>query len=156
MSRLSDGSHKRDIRPRAQWSGRPSWSPDGRELVFSKCDETIFTDIDECVTYGVYRIRRDGTRVRRVVTGRGPSWSPDGKSIAFEHAMPQRRSTGSRCYGIYTKWLGGRRIHPIRPRRPRCPVRYENPWNVAFSTRRPAHPVHRPVLALDHAPGRLA
>src|SRR3954452_25749 len=138
-----DGSHERDIRPRAQWSGRPSWSPGGRELAFSECDRTIFTDVDECVTYGVYRVRRDGTHLRRLATGRGPSWSPDGRSIAFERAMPQRRSTGNRCYGIYTKRLRTGRPHPIRPRRPRCPVNYENPWNVAFS------PDGRRVLFID-------
>jgi hypothetical protein len=57
--------------------------------------------------------------------------------------MPQRRSTGNRCYGIYTKRLGRGRPHPIRPRRPRCPVDYENPWNVAFS------PDGRRILFID-------
>jgi Tol biopolymer transport system component len=128
-----DGSPRKDIRPSAQWSGRADWRPDGREIAFSECDRTIFTDIDECVQYGVYRIRPDGSHVKRVATGRGPDWSPDGRSIVFEHAMPQRRSTGNRCYGLYVVRRSGKGLRPILPRHPRCPVNWENPRLASFS-----------------------
>jgi Tol biopolymer transport system component len=55
----------------------PSWSPDGRHLVYAKGD-------------GIYRIRVDGagrTRIAGGLDGRGdvlqPRWSPDGRKILY-------------------------------------------------------------------------
>jgi Tol biopolymer transport system component len=59
-------------------SNSPSWSPDGKQLVFSGSSGGI-TDL--------YMVNVDGTGLRRLTEdGYGdfqPQWSPDGKTIAF-------------------------------------------------------------------------
>jgi len=56
----------------------PSWSPDGKQLVFTGFDGGL-SDL--------YTINRDGTGLRRLTTDKyadlHPAWSPDGKTIAF-------------------------------------------------------------------------
>jgi Tol biopolymer transport system component len=56
----------------------PSWSPDGRQLVFTGFDGGLGD---------LYIINRDGTGLRRLTTDKyadlHPAWSPDGKTIAF-------------------------------------------------------------------------
>ncbi|MGH3133885.1 MAG: hypothetical protein ACRDNY_09150 [Gaiellaceae bacterium] len=57
----------------------PAWSPDGRAIAFSS---------NRSGTFAVYVMNADGTRTRRLTTGREddghPTWSPDGRRIAFE------------------------------------------------------------------------
>ena len=56
----------------------PSWSPDGKQLVFTGFDGGI-TDL--------FIVNRDGSDLRRLTNDRyadlQPTWSPDGKTIAF-------------------------------------------------------------------------
>jgi len=56
----------------------PSWSPDGKQLVFTGFDGGL-SDL--------YVVNRDGTGLRRLTTDKyadlHPAWSPDGKTIAF-------------------------------------------------------------------------
>ena len=56
----------------------PSWSPDGRQLVFSGGQGGL-TDL--------YIVDRDGRNLRRLTNDRNgdnqPQWSPDGRTIAF-------------------------------------------------------------------------
>lgn len=57
----------------------PVWSPDGRQILFTK----IEGDSDK----GIYLINSDGSRLKQltdnVVGGYAPVWSPDGQRIAF-------------------------------------------------------------------------
>ncbi|MEW5926882.1 MAG: tolB protein precursor protein [Gemmatimonadota bacterium] len=73
-----DGGAPRLIGPRMGRSRSPSWSPDGRWLVFES-DEASFRDL--------YRIGADGTSPRRLTDDKlgnfEPAVSPDGASIAF-------------------------------------------------------------------------
>ena len=65
----SDGRAKRRLATAAY---APSWSPDGRRLVFAR-----YTDSS------LWIVNADGTGLRRLVEGNSPAWSPDGHSIAF-------------------------------------------------------------------------
>jgi len=54
----------------------PSWSPDGRQIAFSRWT----------TPWGIYTVNRDGSNERLVFNSnvaRSPVWSPDGSQIAF-------------------------------------------------------------------------
>ena len=54
----------------------PSWSPDGRQIAFSRWT----------TPWGIYTVSRDGSNERLVFSSnvaRSPVWSPDGSQIAF-------------------------------------------------------------------------
>ena len=74
----ADGSHLRRLtRTRYISEVMPSWSPDGRRIVFAICNPST--------KRGLWVIGRDGRHRRRLARGCDlyPSWSPDGRSIAF-------------------------------------------------------------------------
>lgn len=60
----------------------PSWSPNGREIVFASNRANPKSGIDE-----LYLMKADGSGVKRLTEGkrdaREPSFSPDGKRIAY-------------------------------------------------------------------------
>jgi Tol biopolymer transport system component len=68
----------RRIRPKLSGVTTPSWSPDGRQLVFTGYDGGL-SDL--------FIVNADGTNLRRLTNDRyadlHPVWSPDGKTIAF-------------------------------------------------------------------------
>lgn len=57
-----------------------TWSPDGDEIAFQRIDWH-----EDNYEQGIYAIRSDGSRTRRLTAGRDfePSWSPSGGRIAF-------------------------------------------------------------------------
>jgi TolB protein len=78
----------------------PGFSPNGRRLVYAK-DNSEVVDDDTPRRVSIFKIRPDGTKQRRLVTGfvRAPQYSPDGNRIVFE-GIPKGKD--QRSYGIWT------------------------------------------------------
>jgi Tol biopolymer transport system component len=73
----------------------PRWSPDGRELVFSRLTPggTSLTGFSE-----IWRSNPDGSGIRRLTSGHTDAeadWSPDGKQVVFVRYEPARAPIGS-------------------------------------------------------------
>jgi Tol biopolymer transport system component len=76
-----DGSRRRRI-VSTMWAGFPLWSPDGREILFSR---PLSDELDHW-----YVISATGGKSRAVATAAfssSPAWSPDSTRIAFERAV---------------------------------------------------------------------
>jgi eukaryotic-like serine/threonine-protein kinase len=82
-----DGSEVRQLTNDPARDRKPSWSPDGRRIVFSS---------NRSGKYEAWTIRPDGSGLTQVTnlpdqTVLSPIWSPDGKQIAFSYGA---RGTG--------------------------------------------------------------
>jgi Tol biopolymer transport system component len=82
----SDGGGERQLTKEVegQHAGQPSWSPDGRAIVFTRGDSV---PSEVTVRPGdIHVMNADGSDVRRLTRGAfdgGGVWSPDGREIAF-------------------------------------------------------------------------
>ena len=77
----ADGSNPQNLTNNPHTDRSPSWSPDGKHIVFS-------SDREEPLGYfDIYVMDADGSNLQRLTNDprndRSPSWSPDGKRIVF-------------------------------------------------------------------------
>jgi Tol biopolymer transport system component len=77
--------------------GSPSFSPDGKRIVFSKRDDPRIN-----FRYKLYMMNSDGTNIKKFLDFGdadllSPSWSPDGEKIAFAVRKSERGGEG----GLY-------------------------------------------------------
>ena len=89
----ADGSAQENLTQQPASDSHPSWSPDGRKLVFvSRRDGNA----------EIYVMNADGSGLRNLTRTPSddldPAWSPDGRAIAFvqKKCMPSR-TRGDRC-----------------------------------------------------------
>jgi Tol biopolymer transport system component len=63
------------------WSEQPSFSPDGRSIVY---EQRSSADPHAVETSNIVVARADGTAARAITPGTDPSWSPDGQRLVFK------------------------------------------------------------------------
>jgi TolB protein len=95
----AEGTGTRRLTDSSQDDNRPTWSPDGERIVFSR-EGALFT------------IPSTGGRARRLLRGFGnadnPAWSPDGRWIAYDYRRP-----GYSIREVYLTRPNGTDVHPV-------------------------------------------
>jgi Tol biopolymer transport system component len=86
----ADGTNVRQLTSNADFDSAPSWSPDGKRILFERAPAGTFTPGTEAQEKDIYVMRADGTHVRRLTDSpgldEGPEFSPDATKIAFSSA----------------------------------------------------------------------
>jgi Tol biopolymer transport system component len=95
----ADGTRKRRLTRNALSDGSPTWSPDGRSILFVR--GRLFVGRDERPSSDLWVMDADGTHQRRIThtpeLELDPAWSPRGDRIAFLVAPLTRSCNASRC-----------------------------------------------------------
>jgi Tol biopolymer transport system component len=86
----ADGTNVRQLTSNADFDSAPSWSSDGKQIVFERAPAGTFTPGTEAQEKDVYVMRADGTHVQRLTDSpgldEGPEFSPDATKIVFSSA----------------------------------------------------------------------
>jgi Tol biopolymer transport system component len=86
----------------------PAWSPDGREIAFTRCSAP-----GKCGIYAISPNAAPGSPARAVTDDRNnhhdPNWAPDSSRVAFEIGTP--RGTGKGIWTIRRDGRDWRQVH---------------------------------------------
>jgi Tol biopolymer transport system component len=116
--RVDDGCTGNRTPPRCSDNSYPAISPDGTQIAFNRAFGRADSDgIDHS---GIYRIRVDGSHLRRVslpatrtAEDVEPQWSPDGKRIVFvRHNVTAKPAGKQAIFVINADGTGRRRVTP--------------------------------------------
>ncbi len=82
----ADGSNPRNLTNNPHYDMSPSWSPDGKQIVFASLSRFAL-DEDPALYFDIYVMAADGGNPHNLTNSpnddRFPSWSPDGGQIVF-------------------------------------------------------------------------
>ena len=95
----ADGSSKRRLTRNSLWDGSPTWSPDGRSILFVR--GRLFVGRHEQPSADLWVMRADGRGQRRLTRTPelelDPAWAPRGDRLAFLVAPLTRSCNPRRC-----------------------------------------------------------
>ena len=95
----ADGRSKRRLTRNALWDGSPTWSPDGRSILFVRGQ--LFVGRNERPSADLWVMRADGRAQRRLTRTPelelDPAWAPRGDRLAFLVAPLTRACNARRC-----------------------------------------------------------
>ncbi len=138
----ANGGNQRRLTNNPASDYAPSWSPDGKRIVFCS-DRDGHVDANGWPTSEIYVMNADGGNPQNLTENRNndrsPSWSPDGKRIAFE--ADRNRERGDHNYEIYAMDADGGNPQNLtnNPEEDRSPSWSPDGKRIVFSAVREGH-----------------